>query len=129
MPFSRFYLPSCALIFLRTYLAELMLLCLLRTLLRLYFSVHLPCCPYPAVLLFFFALTRCALIFLRAYPAVSSFFYVLRLPCCDFKIFFFALTVCHGLGPSSPAWSSPQAGKAKGIRNQAENCWNGGALA
>ncbi len=45
--------------------------------------------------------------FIFTYPAV--------------RLFFFALTLCHGLGPSVIAWSSPQAGtfiKARRIDRQ-----------
>ena len=37
----------------------------------IYFSAHLPCCVYPAVILFFFALS---------YPAVPLFFFTLGYP-------------------------------------------------
>ena len=66
-------LPCCTLIFLRPDPAVLSLLCP-------YFSAHLPCCAYPAV----------PFIFLRTYPAVVSFF--CALPCC--VLFVRALTCC-----------------------------------
>src|SRR6266480_3374814 len=70
LPYSYFSttLPCCALIF------SLRLPCCALIFLRIY-SVH--CCAYPAVLLFFFALTLLrlpyfALIFLRTYPAALT---------------------------------------------------------
>ena len=84
-----------------------------------YFSSYLPC-----VALFYFRLPCCTLIFLRTYPAVAFFapavrLFYFRLPCC--AIILFSLTLCHGLGPSVIAWSSPQAGtfiKARRIDRQ-----------
>jgi len=85
-------LPCCAVI-----LFSLTLLCH-------YFSSHLRCCAYAAVLLFFFALTLlcshfssrlpcCALIFLRTYSVLRT---LLCLPCSAYPavfLFFFALTL------------------------------------
>ena len=80
-------LPRCAAIFLRTYPAGLTLLVL-------------PCWSYPAVILFFYALTLLCPHFTFTYPAGPLFFFALnllrhlcdsRLPYC--ALFFFTLTL------------------------------------
>jgi len=99
----RLPLPCPApLIFLRTYPAVRL------SALRL--DYHLPYCKpliflcTPALPLFFFALLAVPLCFSAVTLLCPYFFFVLTLLCP-----FFLGTYCHGLGPSTIAWSSPQA--------------------